>query len=80
MSFRSTADFLTGFSDRIARDFNRSGATRAVVLDISSFDGVRHAGRLYKLMAYRFSGQIFGLVLTFLSNKQLPVVWLGSLP
>ena len=38
-SSRSTADLLTVASDRIARAFNRSGATRAVALDISkSFD------------------------------------------
>ena len=34
-SCRSTADLLTVVSDRIARAFNRSGATRAVALDIS---------------------------------------------
>ena len=34
-SSRSTADLLTVVSDRIARVFNRSGATRAVALDIS---------------------------------------------
>ena len=32
-SSRSTADLLTVVPDRIARDFNRSGATRAVALD-----------------------------------------------
>ena len=32
---RSTADLLTVVSDRIARDFNRSVATRSVALDIS---------------------------------------------
>ena len=32
---RSTADLLTVVSDRIARAFNRSGATRVVALDIS---------------------------------------------
>ena len=38
-SSRSTADLLTVASDRIARAFNRSGATRAVALDISkAFD------------------------------------------
>ena len=43
-SSRSTADLLTVVSDRIARAFNRSGATRAVALDISkAFDRVRHA-------------------------------------
>ena len=40
-SSRSTADLLTVLSDRIARAFNRSGATRAVALDISkAFDRV----------------------------------------
>ena len=40
-SCRSTADFLTVVSDRIARAFNRSGTTRAVALDISkAFDRV----------------------------------------
>ena len=38
---RSTADLFTVASDRIARAFNRSGATRAVALDISkAFDRV----------------------------------------
>ena len=40
-SSQSTADLLTIVSDRIARAFNRSGATRAVALDISkAFDTV----------------------------------------
>ena len=44
-SCQSTADLLTVVSDRIARVFNKSGATRAVVLDISmAFDRVWHAG------------------------------------
>ena len=49
-SSRSTADLLTVVSDRISRAFNRSGATRAVTLDISkAFDRVWHAGLLHKL-------------------------------
>ena len=40
-SSRSTADLLTVVSDKISRVFNRSGATRAVALDISkAFDRV----------------------------------------
>ena len=40
-SSRSTTDLLTVVFDRIARAFNRSGATRAVALDISkAFDRV----------------------------------------
>ena len=34
-SSRSKTDLLTIVSDRIARAFNRSGATRAVALDVS---------------------------------------------
>ena len=52
-SSRLTADLLTVVSDRIARAFNRSGATRAVALDISkAFDRVWHAGLLHKLKSY----------------------------
>ena len=48
-SSRSTTDILTVVSDRIARAFDRSGATRAVALDISKALGrVWHTGRLHK--------------------------------
>ena len=78
-SFRSTADLLTVISHRIARAFNRSGATRAVALDISKvFDRVWHAGLLHKLKSYGISGQIFGLISSFLSNRQLRVVLDGK--
>ena len=56
-SSRSSAELLTVVSDRIARAFNRSGATQTV------------AGR-----SYGISGQIFGLISSFLSKKQLQVV------
>ena len=40
-SSQSTGDLFTVASDRIATDFNRPGATRAVALDISkAFDRV----------------------------------------
>ena len=78
-SYRSTADLLTVVSDRIARAFNRSGATRAVALDISkAFGRVWHAGLLYKLKSYGISGQIFGLISSFLSNRRLRVVLYGK--
>ena len=78
-SSRSTADLLTVVSDRIARAFNRCGATRAVALDISkAFDRVWHAGLLHKLKSYGISGQIFGLVSSFLSNRRLQVVLDGK--
>ena len=66
---RSTADLLTVVSDRTARAFNRSGATRAVALDISNaFDRVWHAGLLHKVKSSGISGQIFSLISSFLSN------------
>ena len=78
-SSRSTADLLTVVSNRIARAFNRSGATRAVALDISkAFDRVWHAGLLHKLKSYGISGQIFGLISSFLSNRRLWVVLDGK--
>ena len=74
-SSRSTADLLTVVSDRIARAFNKSGATPAVALDISkAFDRVCHAGLLHKLKSYGISGQIFGLISFFLSDRRLRVV------
>ena len=78
-SSRSTADLLTGVSHRIARAFNRSGATRPVALDISkAFDRIWHAGLLHKLKFYGISGQIFGLISSFLSNSRLKVVLDGK--
>ena len=66
-------------SDRIARAFNKSGATRAVALDISkAFDRVWHAGLLHKLKSYGISGQIFGLISSFLSNRRLRIVLDGK--
>ena len=46
-----------------------------MALDISkAFDRVWHAGLLHKLKSYGISGQIFGLISSFLSNRQLQVV------
>ena len=74
-SSRSAADLLTVLPDRIARAFNRSGATRAVALDIfKAFDRVWHTDLLHKLKSFGISGQIFGLISSFLSNRQLRVV------
>ena len=67
-SSRSTPDLLTVVSDRIARAFNRSEATQAVALDVSkAFGRVWHAD-------LGISGQIFGLISSFLSNRRLRVV------
>ena len=66
-------------SDRVARDFNRSGATQAVPYDISkAFNRIWHAGLLHKLRSYGISGEIFGLISSFLSNKQLWVILDGK--
>ena len=65
-------DLPTVVSDRIARVFNRSEVTQALGLDISkAFDRVWHAGVLQKLKSYEISGQIFDLISSFLSNRQL---------
>ena len=76
-SSQSTADLLTVISDRIARAFNRSGATQAVPLDIA-FDRVWHAVLLQKLKSYGISSQIFDLISSFLSNRQLWLVHHGK--
>ena len=56
-SFQSSAGLPTDVSDRIARAFNRSGATGAVALDISkALDMVWHAGLPHKLKSYGISG------------------------
>ena len=75
----STANLLTIISDRIARAFNRSGATWVVASDVSkAFNRIWHAGRLYKLKSYGISGQIFELLSSFHSNRRLRVVLDGK--
>ena len=50
-----------------------------MTLDIfKAFDRVWHAGLLYKLKSYGISGQIFGLISSFLSNRRLRVVLDGK--
>ena len=50
-----------------------------MVLDISkAFDRVWHTGLLHKLKSYGISGQIFGLISSFLSNRQHRVVLDGT--
>ena len=78
-SSRSTADLLKVVSERIAWSFNRSGATRAVALHISrAFDRIWPAGLLHKLKSYGISGQVFGLIYSFLNNRRLQVVLDGK--
>ena len=50
-----------------------------MALDISkAFDRVWHAGLFHKLKSYGISGQIFGLILSFLSNRWLQVALDGK--
>ena len=66
-------------SDRIDRAIDRSGATPALALDISkAYDRVWYASLLPKLRSYRISGQIFGFISSFLSNRLLRVVLDGT--
>ena len=75
----STAYLLTVVSGKIARAFNKSGATWAVALDISKgFGRVWHDRLLHKPTSYGISGQIFGLISSFLSNRWLWVVLDGK--
>ena len=70
---------IKAVSGRTARALNRSGATRAVALDVSkAFDRVWYADISYKLKCYGISGQIFGLISSFLSNRRLRVVLDGK--
>ena len=83
-SSRSTADLLTVVSDRIARAYNRSGATRAVALDISkAFDRVWHAGLLHKFKSYGYFLVIGGFRLFWMGNPhkniELMLVFLKGL-
>ena len=69
---RSTADLFTVVTDRIAEAFNRFGTTRAVPIDkFKAFESVWHAGLLHKRKYYGISGQIFGHISSFLSNRRL---------
>ena len=55
----SSADILTVVSDRVARDFNRSMATRTLTLDISkALDRVWHAGLVHKVKSYGILGRV----------------------
>ena len=78
-SSRSTVDLLTVGSDRIAKAFNRSVATRAVALDISkAFDRFWCVGLLHELESYGISGQFLGIISFFLSNRRFRLVLDGK--
>ena len=76
---QSTTDLPTVVSDRTSRTFIRSGATRAVALDISNtFNRVCHASLSNKLKSY--GNQVRCLVLfpftTVIENFKW--FWMGS--
>ena len=51
---------------------NMSEATRTVVLDVSkAFNRIWHTALLHNLKSYVISGQIFGFIMSFLSNRCL---------
>ena len=76
-SSRSTADLLTVVSDRIARAFNRSGATRAVALDISkAFDMLVF---FTNLSLMEFQVRYLALFLLFLVIGGFGLFWMGNL-
>ena len=68
-------------SDRIARAFNRSGATRAVALDISkAFDSVWHAGLLQQnLSLMKFQVRCLALFLLFSVIDGFEWFWMEGL-
>ena len=75
----STADLLTVISDRIARAFNRSGATPAVALEISkAFDRVWLAGLLHKLKFMEFQVRYLALSLLFSVIDNFEWFWIDS--
>ena len=60
-------------------DFNRSGATRAVTLNIlKALDRIWHVGHLKKVRSYRILCLEFGLVSSFLSNRWPHVILNGK--
>ena len=68
-----SVDLLTVVSDRTARSFSKSDTTQAAALDISKVKVLSA-----NLKSYGISGQIFGLIFSFLSNRQLRVVLDGK--
>ena len=79
-SSRSTADLLTVVSDRIARTFNRSGATRAVALDISkAFDRVCILVFFTSLSLKEFQVRYLALFILFAVIDDFEWFWMENL-
>ena len=77
---QSAADLLAVVSYKITRAFNKSGATRAVALDISkALDRVWHAVLLPKLKSYGMSDQILGIISFFSVIGGFRYFWMENL-
>ena len=75
--FRSAADLLIVVSDTIARAFDKSRA--AWLLYMSKASGrLCHSTLPHKFKSYEISGQVVGLLSSFLNNIRLPVVMDGK--
>ena len=80
MSSWSTTDLLTVVSDRIARAFNRSGATRAAVLDISkALTGFGMLVFFTKFLLMKFQVRYLFLFLLFSVMDNFEWFLIGSL-
>ena len=78
-SYHSTADLLTAVAGKITRAFNISGATRTAAFDLSNdFDNVWHPCLLHKPKSYGNFGQVFILISSGLSSRQLWMVLCGK--
>ena len=70
---------LTADVPTVDRASNRSGSTRAITVNICrAFLRVSHASLLHKRKSNWISGQIFGFILSFLSNRLLRVALDGK--
>ena len=79
-SSQSTADLLTAASDRTARVFNRSRATRVAALDIfKAFDRALHVGFFTNLSLMDFLIRILALFLLFSVLGGFGWFWMGSI-
>ena len=74
-SSQSTADLLTVVSDRIARAFNRFGATSAVAPE--AFDRVWYPGLLHKRKCYKIQVRYLALFLLLSVIDSFEWFWMG---
>ena len=81
VDYLEKSGFFSDFHNCFRLSRSIAGVTQAVAIDIcKSFDRVLHAGFLHKLGSYEISGQVFGLIYSFLKNRRLWVVLIGKSP